>query len=356
MGLILGIIIFVILIALIALAVSKSTSYYRNRIKKDKRSSIVLFGLSLIVLIGFIFIPFGFTQVKTGEIAVVKVWGEAKEIKTAGLHFKNVASTDFEIYDLKTQEIIEVMEAYSLDAQVMTASIAIQYSIISANVIDINTKFGTLEVLNNRIKAICLEKAKVVLSSKSAMNLIETRSSLSQAVESAIRDNSSTYYISIEMVAITDIAFNDAFESAVENKMIAEQEKLKAQYDKDKAIIKAEEELAVAIKQAESAIETAKGAAQAEIEIANAQAKAIQIKAVEIARMMGFQIVETTNEDETTHEISISYEIITEGHTADEIKAINEYLKYIEYLSKWDGQLPETYVTGDTNSSILITP
>ena len=341
MGFILGLILILMIAGCIALIVSENKRYNKSGKKKSKNTALYL--LTGVLFIAFIFVPFGFKQVKTGEIAVVKVWGEAKDVRTAGLHFRNVVSTDYELYDLKTQEITESIEAYSLDAQVMTASIAIQYSILSDKVIDINTKYGNLEVLNNRIKAICLEKAKVVLSSKSAMNLIETRSSISQNVETELIANTSEYYIAIEMVAITDIAFNDAFETAVENKMIAEQEKLKAEYDKEKAIIKAEEELAVSIKQAEAAIETAKGEKQAQIEIATAQAEATRLKAAEIARMMGFEISEEGN-------------IIMDNHSTEEVAAISAYLKYIEYLEKWDGELPQTYVTGDTGSSIIINP
>lgn len=343
MGVILGIILILAFSSVTYLAVKKSKNYNKFSGKKEKTLSIALFSISAVLFVLFVFVPFGYLEIKTGEIAVVKVWGEAKEIKTAGLHFRNIVSTEFEIYDLKTQEINESIEAYSLDAQVMTAAITIQYSILSDKVIQTNTKYGNLEVLNNRIKAICMEKAKVVLSSKSAMNLIETRSQLSMDVELAIKDNSAAYNITIEMVAITDISFNDAFEAAVESKMIAEQEKLKAQYDKEKAIIKAEEDFAVAMKRAEAAIETAKGEAQSQIEIANAQAETINIKAIEIARMMGF-------------EIDLEGKIVTEGHTPEEIKVISDYLKYIEYLSKWDGKLPVTYVTGDSDSSILITP
>ena len=29
-----------------------------------------------------------------------------------------------------------------------------------------------------------------------------------------------------------------------------------------------------------------------------------------------------------------------DGKTAEEIKVISEYLKYAEYLAKWDGKLP----------------
>ena len=46
------------------------------------------------------------------------------------------------------------------------------------------------------------------------------------------------------------------------------------------------------------------------------------------------------------------YEIDFEGKTEAEIKLITEYLKYIEYLSKWNGELPEV-MTGD-GASIMV--
>ena len=49
---------------------------------------------------------------------------------------------------------------------------------------------------------------------------------------------------------------------------------------------------------------------------------------------------------------SVEYEIDFEGKTAEEIKLITEYLKYIEYLSKWNGELPGV-MTGDS-ASIMI--
>ena len=56
-----------------------------------------------ISVLAFIFIPFNFTQIDTGEAAVVKVWGEAKEIKGEGLNFDSWISTRYVKYDLKTQ-------------------------------------------------------------------------------------------------------------------------------------------------------------------------------------------------------------------------------------------------------------
>ena len=59
--------------------------------------------------------------------------------------------------------------------------------------------------------------------------------------------------------------------------MIAEQEKLKAEYEKEKAIIQAEQELEVAKKQAEAQLEKAKKEAESELVLAQAEADALEI-------------------------------------------------------------------------------
>ena len=56
----------------------------------------------------FIFVPFSIHQVEAGQVAVVKVWGEAREIKTAGIHFDLWISRKYEKYDTKVQQTIIV--------------------------------------------------------------------------------------------------------------------------------------------------------------------------------------------------------------------------------------------------------
>ena len=186
------------------------------------------------------------------------------------------------------------------------------------------------------------------------MSIIENRSSISPEVEEVIKIAiDDEYYVTIVAVVLTNIDFSDAFEQTVEDKMIAEQEKLKAQYEKETAIVNAEKELEVAKLNAQAKIEQAKADAAVQIEIANAEARAIKIKTIEIARAMGFKIDETiiTNEDGTT---SIEYTINFEGRSEEEINTIIEYLKYIEYLAKWDGKLPGV-ITGDTATVVIPT-
>lgn len=316
-------------------------------------------GISIVLcvacLIAFILVPFSFTQIETGEVAVVKVWGKAKEVKGEGLNFDSWISTKYVKYDLKTQEINSEISAYSQDAQQMTAQLTVQFRIQSDKVLDINKQFGTLDVLTERVKSIAEEKTKVVLASSSAMSMIENRHSLSSNAEEAIKEATGQYYIDITMVAVTDITFSEAFENTVEEKMIAEQEKLKAEFEKEKAIIKAEEELEVAKKQAEAKLAVAEGEAKSIETIAKAQANAIKLKSIEVARMLGFNIIETEICDEDGNVTGIEYEIDFAGKTEEEIQIIADYLKYIEYLEVWDGKLPTVMTDGSANIFIPTT-
>ena len=145
----------------------------------------------------------------------------------------------------------------------------IQYQINSDNVIEIATQYGELDILQSRIESIALEKTKSVLSSHKAMDIIANRAAISPAVETAIKDAvGDEYYVDIVAVVITNIDFSDAFGLAVEEKMIAEQAKLKADYENETKVAKAEAEAEAKLK-----------AAQAEIDIAKAEAEALKIEA-----------------------------------------------------------------------------
>lgn len=81
----------------------------------------------------------------------------------------------------------------------------------------------------------------------------------------------------------------------------------------------------------------------------------MQLKSVEVARALGFTILEKEVKDENDVVTSVEYTIDFTGKSADEVKLITEYLKYIEYLSKWDGKLPSV-VTGDSATVMIPMP
>ena len=75
------------------------------------------------------------------------------------------------------------------------------------------------------------------------MDIIANRAAISPEVEQVIKDAvDEDYFVNITAVVLTNIDFSDAFEQAVEDKMVAEQAKLKADYDNETKIAKAKAE------------------------------------------------------------------------------------------------------------------
>jgi regulator of protease activity HflC (stomatin/prohibitin superfamily) len=197
--------------------------------------------LTAIFCISFIAVPFSFRTVNSGEIAVVKTLGKITGTRDAGTNFDLWMTTSYSKYDTKVQNVEIITAAYSSDAQTMDVAMTLQYRVVPDKVTDIATQYGTLEVLQGRIQSIVIEKTKAVLSSHKAMNIIANRAAISPEVEAAVKAAvDEGYFISVEAVVLTNIDFSDSFEKAVEDKMVAEQAKLKADYDNETKIAKAE--------------------------------------------------------------------------------------------------------------------
>ena len=273
----------------------------------DNKAAATLAGiLAVVCLLGFILVPFSFHTVDTGVVAVVKHLGEARNVRTAGTYFDFWITETYQKYDSKVQNVDIVTAAYSSDAQTMDIQMTLQYQIMSEKVVEIAKQYGSLELLQNRIESIAIEKAKAVLSNSKAMDIIANRAAMSPAVEKAIKEAvGNEFFVNITTVVLTNIDFSDAFEKAVEDKMIAEQNKLKADYENTTKIAKAEAD-------AQSMLISAQAEAQAKVIAAEAEA--------------------TANEK---IEKSLTEKILREM-----------------YIEKWDGTLPST-VAGE-DAGILI--
>ena len=334
-----GTIIALILAVMIGACVWGAAIFHGKK-RHNSKLFIAFAAVSAALALVFVIVPFSIHTVDTGEVAVVKHMGEARATRAAGTHFDFWLTETYQRYDIKVQNLEVTTAAYSKDAQTMDIQMTVQYQVRADQVIEVANRYGTLGTLENRITSVSIEKTKSTLSQYSAMEIIENRAAISPEVEdtvkSAIDEN---YFVDIVAVVLTNIDFSDKFEQTVEDKMIAEQEKLKAEYEKQKAIIEAEKELEVAKLQAEANVARAEGDAEAVRVRAEAEANALKVKSIEVARMLGFAITETVVDD------GILYAIDFTGKSDEEIKLIEEYLKYIAYLEKWDGRLPE--VVGD---------
>ena len=324
--------------------------------KKNARSRYAALGAGAVGALLFLLIPFSFHTVNAGEVAVVKHLGKATDVRTSGTYFDFWITETYTRYDAKVQNLELDAATYSKDAQTMDISLTVQYAIRSEKAIQIAEQYGSLSALGTRIIAVANATTKSTLSAYSAMEIIENRAQISVIVENEVKAAiDDTFFVNIEKVVLTNIDFSDAFEQTVEDKMIAEQEKLKAEYEKETALVKAQQELEVAKLQAQARIESARGDAEARLLAAQAEANAMKTKSIEVARALGFTILETnvTEIDENGEEIvvGVEYNIDFTGKTMEEIALIVDYMKYIEYLQAWDGKLPEV-VLGENGGNI----
>lgn len=220
--------------------------------------------VAIALFISFLIVPFSFHTVSSGEVAVVKHLGKIEDVKTAGTHYDLWITNKYEKYDTKVQDFEVFTAAYSSDAQPMEIAMTIQYQILADKVVDIATQYGKLGILQNRIESVAIERVKSVLSAHKAMDIIAKRATISPDVEEAIKAIiGDEYYVNVTTVVLDNIDFSDAFEQAVEDKMIAEQAKLKADYENDKKVANAKAQIEIAKAEAEAKMIAAEAEAAA---------------------------------------------------------------------------------------------
>ena len=362
------------------------TSSAKQKKKINTIAGVALVASSLLALL----IPSSFHQVEAGEVAVVKTLGKVNGIRMPGTYFDFYLFNDYIYFDTTIQKLEIRTSSYSSDAQTMDIEMTVQYKIDPTKAEDILTEYISLDSLSQRIEKVADDNAKSILSKYTAMKIIETRASISPEVQEAVKVAiDEKYYATVTAVNLTNIDFTDEFEKSVEDKVIAEQQK-------EAAITKAEQELEVAKLTAQAKIVEAEGNAESQKIIARASAEAMALKIVELAKSTGFKVNETylkkvettvinkesqkqissktteeeTNvkpeesvnfvEDETTLTTitttiaQTNYSIVyDETHTKEDLKIVLEFVKYLEYLEKWNGELP-TVVAGDKGVDIII--
>lgn len=233
-------------------------------------------------------------------------FGKVDHTISGGLNFVNPISDTVEVMDLRVHVREASFASYTKDAQPLTAAIEYQYEPIAAQAMQIVSQYGSYEILEQKLQAAVEERAKIVFARYGAMTLLENRATLSAQVQEEVKELEALFPVNFTQVVVKDIDFSDAFEQAVEAKMQAEQNALRAENEKQEAITRAEQEREVARVEAEAAVLAAEG-----------EARALEITREALENMPDTWIAQ-------------------------------------QYLEKWDGKLPQ-FITGD-GTSVMLTP
>ncbi|MDR1693858.1 MAG: prohibitin family protein [Lactobacillaceae bacterium] len=256
---------------------------------KGQKSLIVL---CVAALVGIIFFFMAFTIVNAGHRGVKVLFGETSEqVVNEGWNWHNPFASVKEI-NVQTIKFERESQVYTKDIQSASITYVLNYCLEPSAVPQLYKNVGLGYEAKELVPSI--EGAlKDAIGQWNAQDLIANREKATAEIVAMLKDKMAGrgYYIILNF-QMTDINYSDVFEQAIENKVIAEQDALKA---KNKTVQIQEE-------------------ASQKVISANAEAESMRIRA----------------------------------------KALESNPKLVEYeaVQKWNGQLP-TYMMGNAPTPFI---
>jgi len=209
-------------------------------------------GLGFIAIIAIIFISQTFTIVGAGERGIVLNWGAVSDtILEEGFHILVPIMQKVEIVDVRTQKEELDVEAYSKDIQTVTTTIALNYHVFPETVNKLWQEIGAYYIYTIVDPAI-QESVKAATAQFTAQELIEKRPELKILIKEKLTKRLNEKYIHVDEFSIVNFQFSQSYETAVEEKQVAQQEALKAENDLVRIKVEAEQQIAKAKADAES--------------------------------------------------------------------------------------------------------
>lgn len=212
--------------------------------------------------------------VDAGERGVRVRLGNVVGSVDPGLYFKLPFVESIKKFNVKTQVVTyereEPLEAASKDLQDVKVATVVNYHLDPQAVSQIYSQFGRADVFEaNVIRPAVRDTVKAVASQYTAEELVTHRPQFTEATKVKLVERLSEKFVVVEHVNITNFAFSESFNHAIEAKVTAEQNALAAK----------------------NKLEQIKFEAQQQVESAKAQAETIRIQAQAITQQGGREYV-----------------------------------------------------------------
>jgi len=196
--------------------------------------------ITIIVLI-FLFGAFG--TIGAGERGVLLQFGAVQnKVFGEGLYFKIPFVQRVVKVDVKMQKDEVPSSAASKDLQIVTSRIALNYHLDPDSVNKIWQEVGTN--YNTRIISPSIQEAVKATTAKfTAEELITKREQVKEEIKANLSERLLENNIIVDEFNIIDFDFSKAFNEAIEQKVTAEQLKLKAERDLERIIIEKQQQI-----------------------------------------------------------------------------------------------------------------
>ncbi len=200
----------------------------------------------IISLLWLIIILFGcFSIIKTGEIGIKTRFGKIVGSTTnEGIFFKSPIEK-IEKINIKVQkhENKDALSTSTKDMQIVNnIKVSINYQIDGTKVVNLYKKVGT-NYKNTILEPAIQETIKGVISKYTSEELVTKRSEISSDINNTLNERIKIYGINSVSVAINNFDFSEAYNQAIEQKAVAEQNVLKAQQELEQTKVEAEKKI-----------------------------------------------------------------------------------------------------------------
>lgn len=191
------------------------------------------------IIIAFIAIMSSFSIIETGERGVVLRLGEYKYTMNEGLNFKAPFIDNVYKMQIRDRSYNSDVEVSSKDMQTIKISSSLVYSLDSQKVGDIYRRYGN-NIESTIIKPTVAEVINATIAQYPIEEFVSKRDEISKRIMGTIQTRLSDIGIDIKSFLITNHDFSDDYNKAIEQKKIAEQAAITAEYNKQKAQLDSE--------------------------------------------------------------------------------------------------------------------
>jgi len=220
--------------------------------KTNKKGSVIspAFGVFAVIVI-ILFFTSVYT-IQAGERGVLLTFGKpSMDAVDEGLHFKIPFAQRVKKMEVRTQKIEVSADAASKDLQDVQTIIALNFHLNAEQVPSLYQEVGKGYV-DRIINPAIQESVKAVQAKFTAEELVSRRTEVRQGIQEVLTVRLAKYYITVDDFNIVDFQFSEEFDRAIEAKVTAEQQMLKAEMDLKRIEVEKRQKITQAEAEAES--------------------------------------------------------------------------------------------------------
>ena len=214
----------------------------KNNLKKHmKIICIIIIAIFLLIILLNCFraVPTGYVGIKTrfGKVS--------SDVIQEGLNTKVPFIEKIVLMDCRTQKAEISCNTASKDLQEISLNVAINYNVNKDTSYELYKQVG-INYESIIISPALLESVKSITAQYTAEELITKRAEVSDKMHETLKAKIENRGFSVVDFNITDLNFSEAYNQAIENKQVAEQQAKQAEYELEKAKIENEKKIAEA--------------------------------------------------------------------------------------------------------------